>query len=109
MSPSKTARRSTTSSTNLTPAMKVTAAATSPAPRLVPLAGGRGVYFHNPVTGRSQRLATSSDELIEALREPCALGLAGRIRRELDEFAQTYPKAGWDTTIARLQKAGVLN
>jgi hypothetical protein len=109
MPPSKTARRSTTPvGGKITPAMKVAAAVSASAARLVPLAEGRFVYFHDPLTGRSPHLATNSDAFVEALRESCSLGLAPRVLSELSSFAELYPTSGWDRTIARLTEAGVL-
>jgi hypothetical protein len=109
MAPSKTARRSNiTVGGKVTPAMKVATAVSAPAARLVPLASGRFVYFHDPLTGRTPHLATNSDAFVEALRESCSLGLAPRIRSELTSFAELYPRSGWDRVITRLTEAGVI-
>jgi hypothetical protein len=74
----------------------------------VPLAGGRFVYFHDPLTGRSPKLPTAGPALAEALRPSCAQGLAPRITTELRGFASAYPTAGWDSVIAQLQAAEVI-
>jgi len=109
MANSKTALRSTPSTAGkVTPESKVATATTAATPRLIPLAGGRFVYFANPLTGSTTKLRTDSDEFVEALRKPCALGLAVRIRAELTEFATTYPSGSWDKTIQRLVDAEVL-
>jgi hypothetical protein len=108
MAPSKTARRSTVAGGKVTPETKVITAVTAPTRRLIPLAGGRFVYFNDPITGRTPKLDTRSEALAEALAESCGLGLAPRIRTELTEFATLYPGGGWDSTITRLEAAGVL-
>jgi hypothetical protein len=108
MAPSKTARRSSVIGGKITPETKVLTAVTSPARRLIPLSQGRYVYFNDPITGLTPKLATSSDELADALRESCGLGLSPRIRSELEDFAADHPSHGWPATIARLESAGVL-
>lgn len=106
---SKTAQKSAPKiGAKVSDATKVTTAISAEAARLVPLAGGRFVYFHDPLTGRSPHLATNSDAFVEALRESCSLGLAPRVLSELSSFAELYPTSGWDRTIARLTEAGVL-
>jgi hypothetical protein len=103
---SKTARLSNPqTSKKLSPEAQVRGVTSA---RLVPLAAGRFVYFHDPLTGTTPKLATGSDTFVEALREPCAHGLAPRIRAELEAFDQAYPSHGWAATLDRLVAAEVL-
>jgi hypothetical protein len=106
---SKTAQKSAPKTgAHVSDATKVSMAISAEAARLVPLAGGRFVYFHDPITGRSPKLATSGPALAEALRPSCAKGLAPRIESELCGFATAFPTSGWDVTIQQLRDAEVI-
>lgn len=78
-------------------------------PRLIPLDGGHGVYLFEPTAGKCLRLRVASDDFVTAIREATAAGVGDALRTELEEFAQTYPGAGWDRTLARLDAAGALS
>ena len=108
-STSKTARASAPKFVaKLSDEQKVAEAARAAAPRLIPLANGAGVYFFEPLSNTMVRLTVASDTFVETLRPACALGMASRIRRELEGFAADHPAHGWDSAIARLEQAGVL-
>jgi hypothetical protein len=80
----------------------VQVAVTADANRLVPLAQGHYVYYHDPITLKCHHLKVPSVEFIEAVRPACEAGLGPRLRRELEEFKETYPKNGWGLVLDSL-------
>jgi len=97
------------------PQHRVQIALTAEANRLVPLNGGRNVYFFDPISGRTLHLKTYTAEFVEALRPACKLGLGPRIRQELVEFSgaaadrwDIHAAEEWSDRILDLEAAGVL-
>jgi hypothetical protein len=97
----------------VTPAMLVQVAATAEAPRLIPLAQGEYVWYFDPINRKTLHLKTTRAEFAEALREACDLGLAPRIREELEGFREATDdyevKVKWTDCIIDLEMAGVLS
>jgi hypothetical protein len=91
-----------------TPASLVHTAATGDLPCLLPVAKGQRVHWFCPLQKTTGSYASHSSEFAEAIREPCALGLADRIRRELKHFDAHNPDHGWDTVITNLEAEGIL-
>lgn len=75
---------------------------------LIPLNGGRNVYVRNLLNGRTLRLSTDSDRLVEEIKSLNEAGHGVKIRAELDNLQATFPDHGWDTTTKRLVDAGAL-
>jgi hypothetical protein len=90
------------------PEHRVQVAVTADTNRLVPLAEGRFVYYHDPLDNSCKHLDTRTNDFAEALRPACALGLGPRIRRELEEFHARWPEHGWDKTLIALALAEVV-
>lgn len=90
------------------PEHRVQIALTAEAARLVPLDEGKHVYYFDPLTNKTFHLAVPSTEFIEAVRPACALGLGPRLRKELEAFAVTYPKAPWGLVLDSLVEEGVV-
>ncbi len=74
---------------------------------LIPLNKGKNAYVRNILTGRSPNLKTDSEAFVAEIRALVDGGHAAKVRAELDSFAAEYPEHGWDTTISRLEEAGV--
>ena len=75
---------------------------------LIPLNGGKTVYVRNLLTGKTLRVRTDSDRLVEEVKALNEAGHGAKIRAELDVLAAAYPEHGWDTTAKRLVEAGAL-
>jgi hypothetical protein len=75
---------------------------------LIPLNGGKNVYVRNLLNGRTVRLRTDSERLVEEIKALSDAGHGAKIRAELDSLQATFPDDGWDDTAKRLTEAGAL-
>lgn len=75
---------------------------------LIPLNGGKNVYVRNLLNGKTLRLRTNSDRLVDEIKALAEAGHGTKIRAELDGLAGAYPDDGWDVTTKRLVDAGAL-
>ncbi len=89
------------------PAEIVKTALTSDVPRLIPC-GGTHVRYFDPISHRSHHVHCRNLDEVEELRRACELGLAPRIRKELEEFVVRYPRGLYTECIVELEAAGIL-